>query len=121
MTSESSILKAFLLSPASLPQFLTLEQFTALFPPKHQDDAVIPSLYHELQRQRAQDIDDVRRNISAEVSQGEKQKRLIRRGRRKWHESDLEGFDERDVRMEADVRMPTIPLLHQTITQLMLI
>jgi centromere-localized protein 2 len=109
MTSESTILKAFLLTPASLSQPLTLEQFTALFPARHQGDAAVSSLYHELQHQRAQDIDDVKRNISAEVSRGEKQKRLIKRGRRKWHESDLEGFDDRDIRMEADVRIPIIP------------
>jgi centromere-localized protein 2 len=113
MTSESTILKTFLLTPASLPQSLTLEQFTELFPSRHQGDAAVSSLYHELQHQRLQDIDDVKRNISAEVSRGEKQKRVVKRGRRKWHESDLEGFDDKDKRMEADVRVPNISLRFQ--------
>jgi centromere-localized protein 2 len=104
MTSESTLLKNFLIIPSSLPTFITLDQFTALFPPKHQKDASIPSLYYEIHHQRAQDIDAVKHNIKAELVVGEKQKRLIRRGRRQWHQSDLEGFDENNVRMEEDVK-----------------
>jgi centromere-localized protein 2 len=109
MSSESTLLKSFLLSPAPLPQSLTIEQFTELFPARHQGDATIPSLYRELQQQRAQDIGDVMRNINAEIAQSEKQKRLIRRGRKRWYESDLEGFDEKDVRIEADVNVRSLP------------
>jgi centromere-localized protein 2 len=108
MTSETTLLKSFLLTPSSLPESLTIQQFTELFPTRHQGDSTIPSLYRELQHQRAQDIDDVKRNINTEIAQGEKQKRLIKRGRRRWQESDLEGLDEKDVRMEADVTVQSI-------------
>jgi hypothetical protein len=104
--TEESILSGFLLPPAYLSEGLTLEKFTELFPQSKQSSASIPALYRELQRQRVRDIEDVKRNIAAEVQRGDKQKREVKRSRRAWHEADLEGFDERDVQMETDVRVP---------------
>ncbi|KAF2431984.1 hypothetical protein EJ08DRAFT_158355 [Tothia fuscella] len=102
-TTEEAILSNFLLPPASLSEGLTLEQFTELFPKSKQSSAHISKLYRELKRQRARDVEDVKRNIAAEAQREEKQSRDVRRSRRTWHEVDLQGFDERDVQMETDL------------------
>ncbi|EPE05298.1 hypothetical protein F503_03903 [Ophiostoma piceae UAMH 11346] len=82
--SETSILEQFLLAPAQLPTFLSLEDFAALFRTKAvskssaKDKAIHPSiraLYRDLQRQRGAVVDSVAADIEDEVARG----RLLRR------------------------------------------
>lgn len=101
--TESSILSNFLLPPAPLPVAISLQQFVELFPRSQQSNQDIQLLYRELQHQRALDIDDLKKNIAAEVQRGEKQKRQVVRARRKSHQTQMEGLDARDIQMEADV------------------
>ncbi|KAJ9663613.1 hypothetical protein H2201_005574 [Coniosporium apollinis] len=101
--TEASILSNFLLPPAPLPVIVSLEQFTELFPRSQQSNPQIPVLYRELQHQRAIDIDDVKRNIAAEVRRGEKQQREVIRARRRTDTASVEGLDARGMLMEAEL------------------
>jgi centromere-localized protein 2 len=102
--TESSLLANFLLPPAPLAISLSLQQFTELFPKSRQEDATIPSLYRELQKQRAQDIERVKQNIAAEIKHGELQQRHIRRIRRTRLRQEL-GGDTAELALEAKVRV----------------
>lgn len=101
--SESSILRNFLLPPAPVAVALPFEQFQELFPRSLQANPKIQDLYRELQRQRAIDIDDVRRNIEVEVKKGEQQRREVIRARRKSQEVALKGVDQQELIREAEV------------------
>jgi centromere-localized protein 2 len=102
--TESSLLANFLLPPAPLAISVSLQQFTELFPKSRQEDATIPSLYRELQKQRAQDIERVKQNIAAEIKHGELQQRHIRRIRRTRLRQEL-GGDTAELALEAKVRV----------------
>ncbi|KAI9804813.1 MAG: hypothetical protein M1825_001181 [Sarcosagium campestre] len=105
--TESTILTAFLLSPAALPTFLTLPAFTNLFPRSQRGHAQIPILYRELQHQRALTIDRVRRNIAAEVKRGEGQRRDVVRARQQAEHDEMgDAGDERDRMMEVEMFGP---------------
>lgn len=101
--SEASILRDFLLPPAPLPAIISLRQFTDLFPRAYHANPLIKDLYRELQEQRAIDTDDVRRNITAEVKRGEKQKRHISKIRQKSQSEAVAGIGSVDIEMEAEV------------------
>lgn len=105
--TETSILSNFLLHPAPLPAIISLQQFTELFPPTQRADPQIPVLYRELQHQRAMDTDDVRRNIAAEAIRGQAHMREVRRERRRANKQTIDGVDERELYMEASVRLCT--------------
>ncbi|GAB1192300.1 hypothetical protein APSETT444_001489 [Aspergillus pseudonomiae] len=77
--SEASILSNFLLSPASLPTIISLQQFTELFPKRLRSHPHIRALYRELQQLREQDMDLVNGNIDQELRQGESQKAELRK------------------------------------------
>jgi centromere-localized protein 2 len=100
--TENSLLSSFLLPPAPLAVFLTLQQFTELFPKSRRDDATIPALYRELQKQRAQDIERVKQNIAVEVKLGESQQRHIGRVRVARLRQEA-GSDAAELTMEAKV------------------
>ncbi|KAF2190567.1 hypothetical protein K469DRAFT_559231 [Zopfia rhizophila CBS 207.26] len=102
-SSEGSILNKFLLTPAPLRNFMTLHQFTNIFPPKLRSNPVIRELYLELQHQRAADIDDVRRNIATEVKRGERQKREVVKIRQSSHNNDVAGLDMVGLKMEGEL------------------
>ncbi|KAK2735206.1 hypothetical protein FQN57_001311 [Myotisia sp. PD_48] len=76
--TEESILFNFLLSPSPLPNVVSLEKFTKLFPKRLQSHPQIRALYRDLQYLRAQDIDLVRENIYTEIERGEKQKKALK-------------------------------------------
>jgi centromere-localized protein 2 len=104
LPTESSILTNFLLTPAPLPVAITLDQFTSLFPRQYQTSDDIRVLYHELQRQVTQGIDQVESNITAQVQLGEKQKRQVARSRRRQHHTQTHGVDIQHVIMDLAVR-----------------
>lgn len=102
VVTESSLLSSFLLPPAPLAVSLSLRQFTELFPKSRRDDATIPALYCELQKQRAQDIERVKQNIAAEAKLGESQQRQISRIRQARLRQEV-GNDAAELAMEAKV------------------
>ncbi|KAF2497585.1 hypothetical protein BU16DRAFT_606117 [Lophium mytilinum] len=105
--TEASILSNFLLPPAPLPAFITLRQFTELFPRALQSEPEIKVLYRELQHQRAIDADDVKRNIATEVKRGEKQRRATFNSRQKADQFDLLELGGRDIHGEAELFGPS--------------
>lgn len=101
--SEASILSNFLLSPASLPTIISLQQFTELFPKKLRAHPHIRVLYRELQQLREQDMDTVNGNIDQEVRQAETQKAELRKNIMK---NGVDGMEENDRReMDMDVQL----------------
>lgn len=102
--TESTILTNFLLPPSPLPTILSLQKFTSLFPKAQRSNPQVKYLYRELQHLRALDIDEVKQNIVREVKVGEKQRREVIRARRRADKVEVEGFDEREIEMEAQVR-----------------
>ncbi|KAL5365700.1 Ctf8-domain-containing protein [Aspergillus floccosus] len=101
--SETSILSNFLLSPASLPTVISLQQFTELFPKRLRSHPQIRVLYRELQQVREQDMDLVNSNIDTEARQGENQKAELRRSIMK---TGIDGVSIQDQReMDVDVQL----------------
>ncbi|KAL4803648.1 Cnl2/NKP2 family protein-domain-containing protein [Aspergillus unguis] len=101
--SETSILSNFLLSAASLPTVMSLQQFTELFPKRLRSHPHIRVLYRELQQIREQDMDIVNENIDKEVRQGERQKTKLRKS---IAETGVDGADFNDQReMDMDVQL----------------
>ena len=72
--TESQILSSYLLTPASLPTILPLDQFRSLFPQKLRSHPHVKSLYRDLQFLRSVDIDVVRENIIQEIRKGDRMK-----------------------------------------------
>ena len=103
--TEHSILSTFLLNPASLQTFMTLEQFTALFPRTQRGNPQIKFLYRELQYQRALVTDQVKKEITAEIKRGQKLQREVARARRKAEQDNfgLDPNDGREIDMEIEV------------------
>ncbi|KAL4979152.1 Ctf8-domain-containing protein [Aspergillus desertorum] len=101
--SETSILSNFLLSAASLPQIMSLKQFTGLFPKRLRSHPHIRVLYRELQQLREQDMDIVNENIDKEVRQGDVQKAELRKTIAK---TGVDGSGSKDQReMDMDVQL----------------
>ncbi|KAG2419590.1 hypothetical protein HFD88_004386 [Aspergillus terreus] len=101
--SETSILSNFLLSPASLPTVISLQQFTDLFPKRLRSHPQIRVLYRELQQVREQDMDLVNSNIDTEARQGENQKAELRRSIMKTGIDGVSIHDQRE--MDVDVQL----------------
>ncbi|KAI9681356.1 MAG: hypothetical protein M1817_002639 [Caeruleum heppii] len=102
---EKALLRQFLLDPAALPEVISLEDFTDLFPRALRSNPQVPVLYRELQHERARTIDHVDANISSEVKRGVAQRREVVRARRAEEKENgveqTEG-DQREVEMEVD-------------------
>ncbi|KAL5001950.1 Cnl2/NKP2 family protein-domain-containing protein [Aspergillus recurvatus] len=101
--SETSILSNFLLSAASLPQIISLKQFTRLFPKRLRSHPHIRVLYRELQQLREQDMNIINENIDKEVRQGDSQKAELRKSIAK---TGVDGSGSNDQReMDMDVQL----------------
>lgn len=101
--SETSILSSFLLSPASLPTVISLQQFTELFPKRLRSHPHVRILYRELQETREQDMDTVNGNIDQETKQGERQKEQLRQSLMKNGIDDMDDHDRREMDMDVQL------------------
>ena len=105
--TESQILSTFILPPASIRSFISLSSFTKLFPQPSRKNPQIAYLYRELQHQRGLIVDQIERNIAAEVRAGEKQRREVVKARRRDEREEMglvaEG-DQHEFDMEVEVR-----------------
>ncbi|KAL2835174.1 Ctf8-domain-containing protein [Aspergillus cavernicola] len=101
--SEPSILSNFLLSAASLPTIMSLQQFTELFPKRLRSHPHIRVLYRELQQLREQDMDIVNENIDREVRQGDSQKAELRRSLAKTGVDGADLNDQREIDMDVQL------------------
>ncbi|KAI5799970.1 Cnl2/NKP2 family protein-domain-containing protein [Geopyxis carbonaria] len=80
--TEQQILKSFLLSRAPLEEFVSLKQYTELFPKEKRNNPQIKLLYRELQVLRNRQCDRIEKNIVMEARLGARQrKELKQRGR----------------------------------------
>lgn len=103
--TESSILSNFLLLPAPLHTFITLQKFTELFPRPQRSNPQIKLLYRELQYLRGLQTDEIKENIAQEVKIGSRQQKEVARARRKTERYEIEGFDGREIDMEIEVEL----------------
>lgn len=101
--SETSILSSFLLTPASLPTVISLQQFTELFPKRLRTHPHVRVLYRELQETREQDMDAVNGNIDQETKQGERQKEQLRLSLMKNEVEDIDNHDRQEMNIDVQL------------------
>ncbi|KAF2470704.1 uncharacterized protein BDR25DRAFT_261847 [Lindgomyces ingoldianus] len=101
--SEGAILADFLLAPAPLRNFMSLSQFTDIFPVAQRSNPAIKELYQELNRAREADIAHVRQSIKREVKASEQLKRSITRDRQHADRAAVAGLDPVALGMEAEL------------------
>jgi centromere-localized protein 2 len=102
-SQEAALLSDFLLTPAALRNFLSLEQFTDIFPRSHRENPAVKALYQELQRLRHEDIELVRSNIADEIKRSRPLKRAVTRERRQDDRTAVAGLDPVALEMEEEV------------------
>ena len=103
--TESTILTNYLLLPADLRTIITPTQFAALFPRAAASSPQVPSLYRDLETQRAAAVAEVKENIGEEARRGRKIRAEVARLRR---EEEGEGVDD-EMEVERAVRLPISP------------
>lgn len=79
--NETTILTTNLLQPSQLPEILSLQAFTALFPRSQQSSPQVRALYRDLQQQRRRDADEVAANIEHEAEAAPALRRNILKAR----------------------------------------
>ncbi|KAJ2895540.1 hypothetical protein MKZ38_006390 [Zalerion maritima] len=88
--TESDILNQYLLTSASLPSFLTIQELTALFPRSQQSSPQVRTLYRDLQAQRNALIANVEASIENEVKEGRRQRRIAIKQRREAEAQEID-------------------------------
>ncbi|CAI7604810.1 unnamed protein product [Penicillium bialowiezense] len=119
--TEESILGNFLLSPAPLPTFMSLQKFTELFPKRLRSHPHIRTLYRELQQVREHDMDRVNENIDNEIKQGEQQRAELRKA---TQATGIEASNPEEQReMDLDVHLfgqaPAVPADYHSMASLL--
>ncbi|KAH8899713.1 hypothetical protein GQ53DRAFT_816813 [Thozetella sp. PMI_491] len=89
-TTEATILNNYLIVPSQLPAFISLQEFTELFPKAHRSSPLIRSLYRDLQSQRNAVVDEVSQNVHAEVKSSKAMRQAVVLARR---QEQAEGYD----------------------------
>jgi centromere-localized protein 2 len=102
-SQEAQILNDFLLAPAALRDFMTLRQFTDIFPKGHRTNPAVQDLYRELQRLREKDIEAVRHAIAEEVRRSKRLRHEYARERRQLDDATVAGLDPVALQMEEEV------------------
>jgi centromere-localized protein 2 len=102
-SQEAKILGDFLLAPAPLRDFVTLRDFTDVFPRAHRANPAVQEIYRELQQIRDKDVELVRQDIIDEVKRSKQLRREYARERRHIDDATLAGLDPIALQMEQDV------------------
>lgn len=102
-SQEVKILEDFLLTPAPLRDFITLREFTDIFPRAHRGNPAVQDIYRELQRLRDKDIELARRDIAEEVRRSKQLRREYARERRQVDDANVAGLDPIALQMEEEV------------------
>ncbi|KAK7183802.1 hypothetical protein DPSP01_004428 [Paraphaeosphaeria sporulosa] len=122
-STEAKLLSDFLVAPASLRDFMTLRQFTDIFPKGHRSNPAVKELHRELCTLRERDIDAVRQDIALEVKRSKQLRRDYARERRQVDEANVAGLDPVALRMEQELsgahgRKPhTLQTVHASIEE----
>lgn len=96
--TEQQILKSFLLSRASLEDFLSLKQYTELFPKEKRNNPQIKLLYRELQVLRNRQCNRIEKNIAMEARLGARQRKDLKQRRQDKYALDADVLDGVEVR-----------------------
>ncbi|PVI07245.1 hypothetical protein DM02DRAFT_357297 [Periconia macrospinosa] len=99
---EAKLLSDFLIVPASLRDFMTLRQFTDIFPKGLRSNPAIKQLYHELYTLREKDIELVRQDIADEVKRSKQLKREYAQERRQTDDANVAGLNPIALQMEQE-------------------
>ncbi|KAF1829983.1 hypothetical protein BDW02DRAFT_602078 [Decorospora gaudefroyi] len=102
-SQEAKMLGDFLLGPAPLRDFMTLRDFTDIFPRAHRSNPAVQHIYRELQRLREKDMELVRRDIADEVSRSKQLRREYARERRHLDGALVAGLDPVALEMEEEL------------------
>ena len=102
-SQEAKLLSDFLLAPAPLRDFMTLRQFTDIFPRSHRENPAVQDLYRELHRIREAEIEVVRNDITKEVKRSKQLRRAYAQERRQMDEAHVAGTDAVALQMEEEV------------------
>jgi centromere-localized protein 2 len=102
-SQEAKILGDFLLAPAPLRDFITLREFTDIFPRAHRTNPAVQDIYRELQRLREKDVELVRRDIVDEVKRSKQLRREYARERRQLDDATVAGLDPIALQLEEEV------------------
>lgn len=100
---EAKLLADFLVAPASLRDFMTLREFTDMFPKGHQSNPAIKELYRELYTLRERDIEVVRQDIADEVKRSKQLKRAYAKERRRMDDANVAGLNPIALQIEEEV------------------
>ncbi|KAH6618990.1 Cnl2/NKP2 family protein-domain-containing protein [Boeremia exigua] len=103
MSSEAKLLGDFLLAPAPLRDFMTLRQFTDIFPRSHRENPAVHDLYRELHRLREAEIGIVRDDVAKEVKRSKPLRRAYARERRQMDDARVAGTDAVALQMEDEL------------------
>ncbi|KAF2036123.1 hypothetical protein EK21DRAFT_96102 [Setomelanomma holmii] len=101
-SQEAKLLSEFLLTPAPLRDFMTLRQFTDIFPRGHRTNPAVQDVYRELQRLREKDIELVRQAIADEIKKSKRLCREYARERRQLDDATVAGLDPVALQMEEE-------------------
>ncbi|KAF3008909.1 hypothetical protein E8E13_011236 [Curvularia kusanoi] len=102
-SQEAKLLSDFLLAPAPLRDFMTLRQFTDIFPRNHRENPAVQDLYRELHRLREAEIEVVRNDIAKEVKRSRELRRAYARERRQTDDAHVAGIDPVALQMEEEL------------------
>lgn len=108
-STEAKLLSDFLVAPASLRDFMSLRQFTDIFPKAHRANPAVKDLYRELYTLRERDIESVRQDIALEVKRSKPLRRDCARKRRQLDEANVAGLDPVALGMEAEASSRLAP------------
>ncbi|KAF1350470.1 hypothetical protein EJ07DRAFT_139009 [Lizonia empirigonia] len=102
-SQEAKLLGDFLLAPAPLRDFMTLRQFTDIFPRSHRENPAVQDLYRELHRLREADIEAVRNDITKEVKRSKQLRRAYAQERRQMDDAHVAGIDPVALQVEEEL------------------
>ena len=102
-SQEAKLLSEFLLAPAPLRDFMTLRQFTDVFPRGHRENPAVRDIYLELHRLREAEIEAVRNDITREVKRSKQLRRAYAQERRQTDDAHVAGIDPVALQMEEEV------------------
>lgn len=107
-SQEAKLLSDFLLAPAPLRDFMTLRQFTDIFPRSHRENPAVQDLYRELYRIREAEIEVVRNDITKEVKRSKQLRRAYAQERRQMDDAHVAGIDVVALHAEEEVCMVSL-------------
>lgn len=105
-SQEAKLLGDFLLAPAPLRDFMTLRQFTDIFPRSHRENPAVQDLYRELHRLREAEIEIVRNDVTKEVRRSKQLRQAYAQERRQEDDARVAGTDPVALEMEMEVSLP---------------